>query len=348
MIGEFDYTARPVRVVFGDGRFGALGAEAQRAGLRRIHLIAGQRLSAVAHELLGDTVVAHTPTVLQHVPAEEVDKGTAVNRSLQVDGYVAVGGGSAIGLAKAFALQCPAPILAVPTTFSGSEMSPIWGTTENGVKVTGRDDSVAPAVVLYDPELYAGLPHATAVTSVFNAMAHAVEALYAADGSPLVALIAEEAVRLLGGAVTRFGTAEDRPAKAEAVRGAWLAGMCLGSVSMALHHKICHTLGGTFGLPHAETHTVMLPYSLAYNAAAAPAAVAAVGRALGAENPVTALARLMAAVGAPTTLCALGFAEHDIEHAVELATRAPYPNPAPVTPEGIRGLLTAAFHGRLE
>ncbi|MCW3472013.1 maleylacetate reductase [Rhodococcus pyridinivorans] len=340
----FEFTTRATRVVFGDGLFHTLAAETQRLGLRRVHLITSPRWAEAASTQLGASVVACTPKVAQHVPIEDVDTASREGDSNQVDGYVAVGGGSAIGLAKALTLRNPAPILAVPTTFSGSEMSPIWGITENGIKVTGRSEDAAPRTVIYDPQLVAGLPRQTAVTSTVNAMAHAVEALYADDGSPLIALIAEESIRLLAGAVTRFGGPDDGTARAEALQGAWLAGICLGSASMALHHKICHTLGG-FGLPHAETHSVMLPHVVAYNTGAAPDASAALERALGSPTPAAALQTIIAAAGTPTTLHQLGFGESDIDRAVDLATRAPYPNPAPITADGIRRLLLNALRG---
>ncbi|OZC59751.1 hypothetical protein CH267_06535 [Rhodococcus sp. 06-621-2] len=355
----FVHHTRSSRVVFGAGRVDALRDEVERLGASRVHLLAGRRISPTVSPLLGDCLAVHTDTLVQHVPVEEVDRGASLNDKYGVDAYVAVGGGSAIGLAKAFALRHPAPIIAVPTTFSGSEMSAMWGTTSNGAKTTGIDDSIAPRTVIYDPDLLAGLPRAIAVTSSVNAVAHAVEALYAVDGSPLVSLIAEESVRLLGhslaecpslSANTASGWGElgfGIGARSAALEGAWLAGICLGSVSMALHHKICHTLGGVFGLPHSDVHTVMLPFVLAYNSDAAPQAASAVARALDDDDPARGLQNLIRRAGGPTNLASLGFGASDIDTAVAHAIAKPYPNPRPVDADGVRSLLVAALSGSI-
>jgi maleylacetate reductase len=208
------------------------------------------------------------------------------------DCCVAVGGGSTVGLAKAIALTSGLPILAVPTTYAGSEMTPIWGLTAGGAKQTGRDARVLPRTVIYDPELTLGLPPRVAGPSGMNALAHCVEALYAPDTSPIVQLMAEEGIRALAAALPAIRVEPaDLRARAGALYGAWLAGAALGTVSMGLHHKLCHTLGGSFGLPHAETHAVVLPYAAAYNRAAAPEAMSRAARALGATDAPGALFR---------------------------------------------------------
>jgi len=347
-VNSFIHTSRATRVVFGEGTVTGLRAEVARLGLRRVHLLASRRIDESIIASLDGVVVARTADLVQHVPIEHVDSGAQQNSKGDVDGYVAIGGGSSIGLAKAFALRRRAPILAVPTTFSGSEMSPIWGITDAGVKTTGRDEAVAPTTVIYDPQLTTGLPSPLAVTSSVNAMAHAVEALYADDGSPVVSLMAEEAIRLVGEALPGLGSERDISARSDALQGAWLAGVCLGSVSMALHHKICHTLGGSFGLPHADTHTVMLPYVIEYNARASPDTERTICRALGVPNAAQGLQDLVRSCGGPTSLRELGFREKDIDWAVELATRRPYPNPHPITAEGIRALLEAALNDELD
>jgi maleylacetate reductase len=269
---------------------------------------------------------------------------------LAADGTVALGGGSAIGLAKAVALELGLPILAVPTTYSGSEMTPIWGLTEGGIKKTGRDPRVLPRTVIYDPALILNLPPATTAVSGMNAMAHCVEALYAADGNPIASAMAEEGLRRLArnlpAAVRRPA---DLDARAETLCGAWLAGACLGSVGMALHHKLCHTLGGSFNLPHAETHTAVLPHAVAYNAPAAPSAMARISAAIGAEAGQTAAAALFdlaLSCGARMRLADLGLREEDLDRAAELALAAPYPNPRPLERAGILRLLEDAYRGR--
>ncbi|WP_131743027.1 maleylacetate reductase, partial [Actinomadura roseirufa] len=260
------------------------------------------------------------------------------------DGLVAVGGGSAIGLAKAVALTTGLPILAVPTTFAGSEMTPVWGITSGGVKRTGRDRRVLPRTVVYDPVLARSMPGATAAVSGINAMAHAAEALYAPDVTPVGAVLAEEAVRALAAALPAIAGG-DRDAVAEGLYGAWLAGACLGSTTMGLHHKLCHVLGGTFGLPHAPTHAVVLPYVLAHNLPAAPEAARRLARALDAADPVAGLRALLDRLGTPRSLAELGLDAASVGKAAELAGRDPYANPRPAGPRELRALLEAALTG---
>jgi alcohol dehydrogenase class IV len=253
-------------------------------------------------------------------------------------------------LAKAIALETGVPILAIPTTYAGSEMTPIWGITANGRKTTGSDPRVLPRTVVYDPELVLSLPPRVGAASGMNAMAHCVEALYAHDGNPIVSLMAEEGIRALAAALPRLKErAEDPAARADALYGAWLSGTVLAGTSMALHHKLCHVLGGSFDLPHAETHAVVLPYALAFNAPAVPEAVARIARAIGIADVADAAGRLhdiAGASGAPVSLAALGMPEAGIDKAAELAVADPYWNPRPFDRAAIRALLDDAWHGR--
>jgi maleylacetate reductase len=282
-----------------------------------------------------------------HVPVDTARKACDEARRLDADVSVAVGGGSTIGLSKAIALETGLPILAIPTTFAGSEMTPIWGLTEGGAKRTGRDVKVLPRTVIYDPALTLTLPPRVAGPSGMNAIAHCVEALYAENANPVVSLMAEEGIRALAKGLPRVvSNPGEVEAHATALYGAWLAGACLGSVGMALHHKLCHVLGGSFNLPHAETHAVMLPYAVAYNAAAAPEAMQRVERALGdATSAAEGLYALARRLQAPSALKDLGLEAGDLDRAAELATQNPYHNPRPVTRDGLRALLEAAFHG---
>ena len=282
-----------------------------------------------------------------HVPLATAEAARAEAQRLDCDGYVAIGGGSTVGLAKAIALTSGMPIIALPTTYSGSEMTPIWGLTEAGVKRTGRDERVRPRTVIYDPRLTLGLPPKIAGPSGMNALAHCVEALYAHDASPITQLLAEEGIRALHkGLHAVIANPADLAARTRVLYGAWLAGATLGMATLGLHHKLCHTLGGSFNLPHAEVHTVILPYAAAYNAAAAPAALERAAQALDAESAPAAIFALAKELGAPTSLRELGMREADLDQAAELATRSPYPNPAPVTRSGVRQLLAAAFIGQ--
>jgi maleylacetate reductase len=281
-----------------------------------------------------------------HVPGEAPERAVEVARAAGADGCVAVGGGSAIGLGKAVALRTGLPLMAVPSTYSGSEATPVWGLTEHGAKRTGRDPVVLPRSVVYDPELTVSLPVPLSVTSGVNAIAHAVEALYAPDASPLIALTAQEGLRAMAGALPAVaGTPDSLRARGRALYGAWLCGSCLGATTMGLHHKLCHVLGGTFGLPHAETHTVVLPYALAFNAPAAPDAAAAVARALDATDAPRALRALAERLGAPRTLAELGLKEADLAVAAAETAGQAYANPRPVTAEDALAVLRAAYEG---
>jgi len=238
-------------------------------------------------------------------------------------------------------------VLAVPTTYSGSEMTPIYGLTESGQKRTQRDAKVLPKTVIYDPQLTLGLPPGTSAASGMNAIAHCVEAMYAQDANPIVSLMAEEGIRALAAslpAIVRHPA--DAEARSEALYGAWLAGVALGSAGMALHHKLCHTLGGTWNLPHAETHAIVLPHAARYNRDAAPEAMARIARALGANDAPTGLYDLETKLGLKMRLADLGMQEADLERAAQLATQAPYPNPAAIEYAQVLQLLRNAFAGR--
>ncbi|MHC3467647.1 maleylacetate reductase [Streptomyces sp. 7R007] len=348
---DFSYESRPVRVVFRPGAaLSATPDEALRLGLRRLLVVCGSRGAGTARavaDALGPVCAGLHDGARMHVPADVADRAVEVARAAGADGCVAVGGGSAIGLGKAIALRTGLPLIAVPSTYSGSEMTPVWGLTEHGAKRTGRDPAVLPRSVVYDPGLTLSLPVPLSVTSGVNALAHAVEALYAPDTSPLVALMAEEGVRAMAGALPAIATEpESTEARARALYGAWLCGSCLGATTMGLHHTLCHVLGGTFGLPHAETHTVILPYALAYNAPAVPEAAASVARALDTDDAPRALRHLSTSLGAPRSLAELGLKETDLRVAAAQTAGQAHAHPREVTPDGVLALLRAAYEGR--
>jgi maleylacetate reductase len=350
MIGPFTYQALPMRVVFGAGALAKLPDEVEALGLTRVLVLCspeqeetGQMVAAA----LGDRAAGVLPEARMHVPIEVARRARQVAADLGADGCVAVGGGSAIGLGKAIALEHDLPVIAVPTTYAGSEMTPVWGLTEAGEKRTGRDVRVLPRSVLYDPDMTLTLPPQMSASSGMNAIAHAVEGLYAPDATPIISLMAEDGVRALAGALPGVvADGRNRDARAEAQYGAWLCGAVLAATTMSLHHKLCHTLGGTLDLPHAQTHTVVLPHALAYNQPAAPEAVAALSRALGGtDEPARELWELAGRLGAPRSLAELGMKEDDIPRIAELAVANPYANPRPVTRDGVESLLRAAWAG---
>jgi maleylacetate reductase len=357
LLAPAGFVAPPLtaRVVFGAGALDRLPALIDELGARRVVVIASAGRDAVVARVaagLGDRLITVERRAAMHVPAPLADRVRADVARVAADLLVAVGGGSPIGMAKAVALAGGPPVVAVPTTYSGSEMTAIWGLTRDGAKETGRDERVRPRAVLYDPTLTLDLPPRVAGPSAVNAIAHAIEALYAPDASPLVALAAVEGLRALVTSTPRLIRApHDLDARTAALYGAWLAGLALGASTMGLHHKLCHVLGGTFGLPHAETHAVVLPHAVAHNAPAAPAAMAAAAGALGvAPDAVPAalhalVADVAAVTGAPTSLEALGLGEHDLDRATEAAVARPYPNPRPVGASAVRALLGRAWTG---
>ncbi len=350
MIAPFTYQALPMRVVFGAGSLVRLPDEVAALGLTRVLVLCSPEREDTGRQVaaaLGQHAAGVLAEARMHVPVEVADRARDLARELGADGCVAVGGGSAVGLGKAIALEHGLPVIAVPTTYAGSEMTPIWGLTEAGQKRTGRDQRVLPRSVVYDPELTRSLPAQLSATSGMSAIAHAVEGLYAPDATPIVSLMAEEGTRALVSALPGVvADGRDLDARGEAQYGAWLCGAVLAATTMSLHHKLCHTLGGTLDLPHAQTHTVVLPHALAYNQPAAPDAVAALSRALGgADDPARALWELAGRLGAPRSLAELGMKEADIPRIAELAVANPYANPRPVTRDGVESLLRAAWAG---
>ena len=350
LMQPFLFEPLPWRVIFGVGALEELPEEVGRLGVGKALVLCTPEQRPVAEDVarrLGEMAVGIHDGAVMHVPVEVARAARAQATLLGADCCVAVGGGSTIGLGKAIALEFGTPIVAVPTTYAGSEMTPIWGMTEAGVKKTGTDRRVLPRAVIYDPTLTLSLPPALSGVSGMNAMAHCVEALYARNANPVISLMAEDGIRALSRSLPRVVRApEDLEARTEAQYGAWLAGASLGAVGMAIHHKLCHTLGGTLNLPHAETHTVVLPHAVAYNRLVVPEAMARIAAALGAQDAAGGLYDLAVAVGARTSLRDLGMREADIDRVTELATAAPYWNPRPITREGVRALLFDAFEGR--
>jgi alcohol dehydrogenase class IV len=296
---------------------------------------------------LGERVAGVFDDTAKHVQVETQRAAVAVATDIGADCTVTIGGGSVIGIGKAVAVETDLPVIAVPTTYSGSEMTPIYGLTENGLKKTARDPRAMPITVIYDPEFTVDLPAAVAGPSGMNAIAHAVEALYAENESPITSMMAEEAINALATGLTDVArNPDDMEARSQTLFGACLAGGALATVSMAIHHKLCHALGGSFDLPHAEVHTVVLPHAVAYNREAAAPAMGRIARALNATDAAQGLFDLAERLDAKMALKDIGMKEQDLDKAAEVATTNPYYNPRPVTEEGVRELLDDAFHGK--
>lgn len=346
----FTWEGLPIRVRFGAGARSEIGAEAERLGVDRALVICtpgrGEALAREIAALMGGRSAGVHAGAVMHTPVEATEAALAVVGDCRADALVAIGGGSTTGLGKALALRTDLPQIVLPTTYAGSEMTPILGQTEAGRKVTQRSPSVLPETVIYDPELTLDLPFAVSLTSGLNAIAHAVEALYAKDRNPVVKLMAEAGIEHLVQALPQLeATPRDLEARSAALHGAWLCGLCLGSVGMALHHRLCHVLGGAFDLPHAATHATVLPHAVAYSTPAAPEAMAGVARLLDAADAAAGLHAFAARLGSPLALGAIGMPENGIERAVDAIMTAEFWTPRPPTRDGMRALLRAAWRG---
>ncbi|MCU1480996.1 MAG: maleylacetate reductase [Subtercola sp.] len=346
---DFAHVTLGQRLLFGTGSASIhLAAEVERLGAQRVMLLASEAALPSAQQVCQgiDVALVHT-NVVQHVPIEVAEIARSLAREHHIDLLVTVGGGSAIGLAKAIALTERITIVTVPTTYAGSEATNVWGLTENARKTTGVDDAVLPASVIYDAELTLTLPVELSVSSGLNAMAHCVDALWAPRADPLNAALAEEGIRALAAGLRLVHSdPHDLHGRELTLYGAYPAAVSFASAGSGIHHKICHVLGGTYALPHAQTHAVVLPHVLAFNAPAAPAAAARVARALDGRDPVTALGELYRDLNAPRSLADLGFSESSISEAADIILPAiPASNPREVSPRLLAGLLHDAWAG---
>jgi len=346
---EFTYSTSPIRVVFGSGTVSRIPDELARLGISRALVLATPRQQAALGDiaaLTGARIAGVFGGAIVHTPLEVTDSAMQAVDELKPDGILAIGAGAATGLSKAIALRTDLPQLVVPTSYAGSEMTAVLGETREGVKTTQSSPKILPEAVIYDVDLTLSMPPRFSMLSGFNAMAHALEALYARDSNPIITLMAQEAIAKLATALPEVNARpSDIAARTDALYGAWLSGVCLGSVGMALHHKLCHTVGALFDLPHAETHTVLLPHTIAYNTPAASEVLGRAASALGAGDAATGVFELEKRLGMPLSLREIGMPEDGIDRAAELATKSPYWNPRPLEQDAIRDLLRRAWWG---
>lgn len=345
---SFTYAGSPARILFGSGRSAEVSSAVEALGCRRALVLATPHQKADAEALsdrLGTLSVGVFSGAVMHTPVDVTETALKVVRDTEADCVVSLGGGSTTGLGKAIAYRTDLPQVVIPTTYAGSEVTPILGQTEGGRKTTVRNASILPEVVIYDPDLTLGLPVGMSVTSGLNAMAHAVEGLYAQDRNPVSTLMAVDGLRAFRDSLpVLVKSPHDADARAQALYGAWLCGTVLGTVGMALHHKICHTLGGSFDTPHAETHAVMLPHTAAFNAEAAQTELAAAAELFGGSIG-GGLWDFAKSIGAPLSLKDFGLTEADLDRAADIATENPYWNPRPIDRTSIRALLQKAWEG---
>ena len=345
--GVVTYEALPGRVIFGVGALDRLGEELARLGARRVLLVASKRVADDLAERLGDRYAAICSEIVQHVPVEVAERATALAREVAADALVAVGGGSAVGLAKAVALDLAIPIVAAPTTYAGSELTTIYGLSQDGRKRTGRDPRVLPKVVLYNPALTVSLPPQVAGPSGMNALAHGVEAFYGPGANPISTALAVEGIRdLAAGLPQAVERPEELEGRTQTLRGAWLAGAALAVAGTGIHHQICHVLGGAFGLDHGGMNAVLLPHTVRFVTPAVAQEMARVAAALGAADAATGCFDLARRIGAPTSLAALGLAGTDLDRAAELCAGQLTGRPRSAGVGELRALLGAAHAGR--
>ncbi|MGZ9809310.1 maleylacetate reductase [Pseudoroseicyclus sp. H15] len=348
MTGGFIFPGIRSRVVFGSGTLAKVGEEIETLGHARALVLSTPNQADQAGELaaqLGDKAAGAYTEAAMHTPTDVTERALAAYADAGADCVVSIGGGSTIGLGKAIATRTGADHIAVPTTYAGSEMTDILGETKDGAKTTRRDASIRPEVVIYDVDLTVTLPPELTVTSAFNAIAHGVEALYAPDANPVLSMMSLEAMRRFKAGlpvVTR--DPENLDARAKVLEGAWYCSTALGYITMALHHKLAHVLGGSFGTPHAETHAILIPHTAAFNAKGTDKldGVAEIfgGRAGGG------LWDFAKETGAPLKLADLGMSEADLDKAAGIAVQNAYYNPRPFDEGDIRTLLQAAWEGR--
>ena len=338
-------------VAFGVGLSKAVGKYVESLEARRVLVLTTPGKSGLGLELserLGANAAGVFSGAAMHTPVEITDEALAHLKSVGADSVLSAGGGSTIGLGKALALRHEIRQIALPTTYAGSECTPVLGQTEDGVKTTLRNQRVRPDIVLYDPGLASTLPVPMSVASALNAIAHAVEGLYADDRTPEDRKLAIFGIKAFKASLPRVIEApEDLSAREESQRGAWACGTVLARVGMALHHKLCHVLGGSFNLPHAETHAIILPHAVAHNMVAVPELLAPVAELFECDDPALGLWEFARSLGAPRALSEFGLKEADLDRAADLATRNPYSNPRAVTFDGVRRLLRRAWSGEV-
>ncbi len=346
---RFEHEMLPQRVVFAAGEARTkVGREVDLLGAERVMVIAGEHRPELSEEVTGGLPVAlRHHDVVMHVPVEVAERARKAAIDHEVDALVPVGGGSTTGLAKAVALALGLPIVAVPTTYAGSEATNVWGMTDSGTKTTGTDDRVLPRAVVYDAALTTSLPVELSVASGLNALAHGVDAMWAPRSNPINQALAIEGIRALRAGLPRVADdPSSLPGREQTLYGAYLAALSFASAGSALHHKICHVLGGRHDLPHAQTHAIVLPHVLALNQANAPEAAERIAAAFGAPTALEGLERLRSELGAPRALEDLGFEAHDIPGAARaILPQVPASNPTSVTLEVLEALLRAAWEG---
>lgn len=350
MMDSFIFPGLTTRVIFGAGTMARAEEEVRRLGHGKALVLSTPHQKADAERLaesLGGLAVGVFAGAVMHTPVEVTERAVDAFRASGASAVVSLGGGSTTGLGKAIAVRTGADQVVIPTTYAGSEMTDILGETAAGEKTTRRSPDIRPETVIYDVDLTLSLPVGLTVTSAMNAIAHAMEALYAPDRNPVIVLMCRDAMGAFRHGIPRLiDDPRDRAARAQALYAAWCCSTALGYVSMALHHKLAHVFGGSFDTPHAETHAILLPYTTAFNEAAVPDLLRPIAEAFGGGSAGGGLWDFAQSVGSPPSLKEIGIKEADLDRAAAIAVKNAYANPRPIDPGSIRELLQAAFEGR--
>ncbi len=347
---NFEFKSLPRQVYFGKGKIEKLTE--LLTDYQKAFVVVEEKQEEQINQLeasVGTDKVVRFMEVSQHVPQDLVLKARQSLEENEADVLVAIGGGSAIGLVKALALDNGLPIIAVPTSFAGSEMTDIWGISDQGKKTTGRDLKVLPGHVIYDSDITISLPPKFAAMSAMNAMAHLMEAAYAVDINPVTYTEVIYGIKqmMIGMHVMAKEKRLTNSSNNLFLMGAFIGGKALSEVSMSIHHKAAHVLGGSFGLHHAKVHTVMQAYVLEL---LWPSLVNKVKedikKSMMHPYPPAALKEAAMAMDLPHTLREIGFREEDIERAADIMMEKPYEAPTEVTKDMLVKLLTNAYNGK--
>jgi alcohol dehydrogenase class IV len=346
---EFVHAALSARAIFGKGQIGRLGGELELLKISRALLICTprgeQRYASIVDEL-GARSAGIFAKAEPHCPEPVAAAAVEAMAAARADGVVTVGGGSTIGLGKYIAAKTGRPFVAVPTTFSGSEMTPLYGLKIGLEKRTWVDPAAKPRTVIYDPELVASLPTHEAATTGMNGLAHCIEALYPAVPNPLARLMALEGIAAFAAGLRGITSRNDEVSHSCALYGGFIGGLLVSMVGIGLHHRICHVLGGRFGVPHGESNSVILPHVTAFNAPALGEDASAIARAMDRNDAGVAMFEIAESLGVPRSLRELGLPKDQLDGVASEVLAKPLHNPRPLTIEAVRRLLENAWQGR--
>ena len=345
------YNATPPRILFGSGSVSQIDAEVQRLGAHRALIISTPGRSRLADSIapmLGKNFAGVLSEAISQVPIELAIRGRKQVAELGADCLIAVGGGASIGLAKGVALELGIPVIAIPTTYSGSEMTGFCGITIHGIKRMHTSLNMLARTVIYDPELTLELPCEVSAASAMNALAHCIDAAVVNTCSPIIAQAAYEGARVIMNSIGRVAKyPADIEARTEALYGAYLSGAALTG-GFALQHGLAHVLGGSFNVSHGLSHALVLPHVTAFHAQHFPHMMEPVAHAMGVPVSQLGIAvfELLVQTGLPTGLSQVGFIRADLDRAADITIETDNgQTPIRLTRAMVRNLLEATYLG---